>query len=72
MVVKGEEHTSQLSTQSQTEAIVKMSSKVLLAVALAALHFAGDSSAYIWEGTKTFGVDPLESKFTSLYDIFLG
>ena len=43
---------------------------MLLVVALAALHFAGDSSAYIWERTKTFGVDPLESKCTSLYDIF--
>ncbi|XP_074632186.1 matrilin-3-like [Acropora palmata] len=42
-----------------------MSSKVLLVLALAALHFAGDSSAYIWQRTKTFDVDPLE-KFQAI------
>ena len=70
MVAKGEKHSSQQSTQNRTGAIVKMSSKVLLVVALAALHFAGDSSAYIWERTKAFDVDPLESKFTSPNYIF--
>ena len=72
VVAKGEKHSSQLSTHRRTAAIIKMSSKVLLVLALAALHFADDSSAYIWQRTKTFDVDPLESKFTSPNYIFLG